>query len=98
MFRLGPVKTLVTHANIKGFGRTPLLGDRRGFMLPQLKTNRKEIGLTALDWLRPGELQEVPPKNGYFQINFISLQNFSDFFQSKLCSLTVNVAILADLF
>ena len=25
--------------------------------------------LTALDWLRQEELQEVPPKNGYFQIN-----------------------------
>ena len=25
--------------------------------------------LTALDWLRQDELQEVPPKNGYFQID-----------------------------
>ena len=25
--------------------------------------------LTALDWLRQEELQEVPPKNGYFQID-----------------------------
>jgi hypothetical protein len=82
MYRSGLVNTLVTHANIKGFGRTPLLGDRRGFMLPQLKTNRKEIDLTALDWLRPGELQEVPPKNGYFQINFIILARiFLYFFQ-----------------
>ena len=29
--------------------------------------------VTALDWLRQGKLQEVPPKNGYFQINFIVL-------------------------
>ena len=26
--------------------------------------------LTALDWLRQEELQEEPPKNGYFQIYF----------------------------
>ena len=25
--------------------------------------------LTAIDWLRQEELQEVPPKNGYFQID-----------------------------
>ena len=25
--------------------------------------------LTALGWLRQEELQEVPPKNGYFQID-----------------------------
>ena len=31
---------LVTHANMKGLGRTPSLGDRRGFMPPQLKTNK----------------------------------------------------------
>ena len=29
---------LVTHANMKGFGLTPLFGDRRGYMPPQLKT------------------------------------------------------------
>ena len=28
-----------------------------------------KMSLTALDWLRQEELQEVPPKNGYFQID-----------------------------
>ena len=41
MFRLGLVDTLVTHANIKGFGLTPLSGDRRGYMPPLLKTKNK---------------------------------------------------------
>ena len=27
----------------KGFGRTPLIGDRHGFMPPQLKTNKKQM-------------------------------------------------------
>ena len=43
MFRLGLVDTLVTHANIKGFGLTPLSGDRRGYMPPLLKTNKTKI-------------------------------------------------------
>jgi hypothetical protein len=34
MYRLGLVDTLVTHANIKGFGLTPLFGDRRGYITP----------------------------------------------------------------
>ena len=38
MYRLGLVDTLVTHANMKGLGLTPLFGDRRGFIPPQLKT------------------------------------------------------------
>ena len=29
----------------------------------------RNIYLTAIDWLRQEELQEVPPKNGYFQID-----------------------------
>ena len=41
MYRSGLVDTLVTHANMKGLGRTPSLGDRRGFMPPQLKTNKQ---------------------------------------------------------
>ena len=41
MFRSGLVDTLVTHANIKGFGLTPLSGDRRGYMPPLLKTKFK---------------------------------------------------------
>ena len=40
MYRSGLVDTLVTHANMKGLGLTPLFGDRRGFMPPQLKTNK----------------------------------------------------------
>ena len=40
MFRSGLVNTLVTHANIKGFGLTPLSGDRRGYMPPLLKINK----------------------------------------------------------
>ena len=31
---------LVTHAIMKGLGLTPLFKDRRGFMPPQLKTNK----------------------------------------------------------
>ena len=38
MYRLGLVNTLVTHAKMKGFGLTPLFGDRRGYMPLQLKT------------------------------------------------------------
>ena len=40
MYRSGLVDTLVTHANMKGLGLTPSLGDRRGFMPPQLKTKQ----------------------------------------------------------
>ena len=46
---------LVTHANMKGFGLTPLFGDRRGFMPPQLKT-KQNIG--------------DGPKENYFQGNY----------------------------
>ena len=38
MYRWGLVDTLDTHANMKVLGLTPLFGNRRGFMLPQLKT------------------------------------------------------------
>ena len=41
MYRSGLVDTLVTHANMKGLGLTPLFGDRRGFMPPQLKTKKQ---------------------------------------------------------
>jgi hypothetical protein len=44
MYRSGLVNTLVTHANMKGLGLTPLFGDRRGFMPPQLKTKQKDKG------------------------------------------------------
>ena len=40
MYRSGLVDMLVTHANMTGLGRTPLLGDHRGFMPPQLKTKQ----------------------------------------------------------
>ena len=43
MYRLGLVDTLVTHANMKGFGLTPLFEDRRSFMPPQLKTKQKQV-------------------------------------------------------
>ena len=42
MFRLGLVDTLVTLANIKGFGLTPLSGDHRGYMPPLLQTKTKQ--------------------------------------------------------
>ena len=42
MYRLGLVDKLVTHANMKGLGLTPLFGDRRGYMPPQLKTKTKK--------------------------------------------------------
>ena len=41
--RSGLVDTLFTHANMKGFGLTPLFGDRRGYMPPQLKTKQKQV-------------------------------------------------------
>ena len=47
MYRSGLVDTLVTHANMKVFGLTPLFGDRRGYMPPQLKT---KTGLMQ-DWV-----------------------------------------------
>ena len=36
---------MLTHglSNMKGFGLTPSFGDRRGFMPPQLKTNKRRI-------------------------------------------------------
>ena len=43
MYRSGLVDTLVTHANMKVLGLTPLFGDRRGFMPPQLKTKQKHF-------------------------------------------------------
>ena len=43
MYRLGLVDTLVTHANVKGFGLTPLFGDRCGFMPPLFKTRYLHI-------------------------------------------------------
>ena len=43
MYRSGLVDMLVTHANMKGLGLTPSLGDRHGFMPLQLKTKRKQI-------------------------------------------------------
>ena len=42
MYRSGLVDTLVNHTNTNGFGLTPLLGDHRGFMPPQLKTKTKQ--------------------------------------------------------
>ena len=48
MYRSGLVNTLVTHANMKGLDRTPLLGDRRGFMPPQLKANKTKITQNVL--------------------------------------------------
>ena len=38
--QIGVVDMLVTHANMKGFGLTHLFGDHRGYMPPQLKTNK----------------------------------------------------------
>ena len=35
---------LVTHANMKGFGLTPLFGHRRGYMPPHLKRQQKHFG------------------------------------------------------
>ena len=40
MYRSGLVDTLVSHANMKGLGLTPLFGDRPGFMPSQLKTKQ----------------------------------------------------------
>ena len=39
MMLLGLVNTLVTHANMKGFGLASLSGALHGFMPSQLKTN-----------------------------------------------------------
>ena len=47
MYRLGVVDTLVTHANMTGFGLTPLFGDRRGYRPPQLKKNTVAAHLRA---------------------------------------------------
>ena len=51
MYRLGLVNTLVTHANKKGLGPTPLFGDLRGFMPPQLKTKQTRTMLHIFDCL-----------------------------------------------
>ena len=42
MFRSGLVDTLVTHANMKGFGLASLSGARRCYMPPQLKFSFSE--------------------------------------------------------
>ena len=39
---------LVTHANMKGFGLTPLFGDPCGNMPPQLKTKQKHFDTNNL--------------------------------------------------
>ena len=36
---------LVTHANMKEFGLTPLFGDRCGYMPPQLKTKQVKVDI-----------------------------------------------------
>ena len=54
MYRSGLVDTLVTHANMKGLGLTPLFGDRRGFMPPQLKTK------TAVTYLEADNVGDRP--------------------------------------
>ena len=53
MYRSGLVDTLVTHANMKGLGLTPLFGDRHGFMPPQLKTTKTNVikVLNSRTWL-----------------------------------------------
>ena len=43
MYRSGLFNTLVTHATMNGLGLTPLFGDRRGYMPPQLKTNKNDF-------------------------------------------------------
>ena len=48
MYISGLVDTLVTHANMKGFGLTPVFGNRRGHMPPQLKTKNKYFFLFQL--------------------------------------------------
>ena len=48
MYRSGLVNMLVTHANVKGLGLTPLFGDQRGFMPPYLKKHKKQVLLSNL--------------------------------------------------
>ena len=48
MYRSGLVNILVTHANVKGLGLTPLFGDQRGFMPPYLKKHKKQVLLSNL--------------------------------------------------
>ena len=50
MFWSGLVNRLVTNANIKGFGLTPLSGDRRGYMPPLLKTKQETMMKKYLGW------------------------------------------------
>ena len=54
MYRSGLVDMLVTHANMKGLGLTPLFGDRRCFMPPQLKTNKQNKVSTFATGQRKG--------------------------------------------
>ena len=42
MKQLGLFNTLVTHANMKGFGLTPLFRNRLGYMTTQLNTKQKQ--------------------------------------------------------
>ena len=48
MYKSELVDTVVTHANMKGFELTPLFGDSRGYMPPQLKTKNKSFRIREL--------------------------------------------------
>ena len=75
MYRSGLVDTLVTHANMKGLGLTPLFRDRRGFMPPQLKTKlfRKFVKTCHELDLNGWGLGQTGTGNGFHLHNIISL-------------------------
>ena len=70
MFRLGLVDTLVTHANIKGFGLTPLSGDRRGYLAPLLKTKKTSKYQASILDLLFEEIQYLNPSNWKIKQNY----------------------------
>ena len=68
MFRLELVYTLVTHANIKGFGLTPLSGDCRGYMPPLLKTKTRIHSMAIKKFLDNAGIVYYDNKNASSEI------------------------------
>ena len=66
MIRSGLVDTLVTHANMKGLGLTPLFGEHRDFMPPQLKTRLKLQKLCEESAILEPYLQLLQKYNKHF--------------------------------
>ena len=85
-YRLGLVDTLVTHANMKGLGLTPLFGDRRhGFMLPQLKTNKQNDPVRNFQFCQPAHNQPKSHIRFHKNGSTRNLHTYNDFGSVLVC-------------